>query len=80
MNETPTPKPLAQATGSADVIAAQGYSRIKAEHDRLKELCIIVESWAAHHACNNRSVSPLADQVYSACLEMRRIIYAPNPH
>jgi len=45
---------------------------------RLRQLCIAVESWAAHHACNNRSVSPLADEVYKACLEMRRIIYAPN--
>ena len=67
-----------QPAGSAAVIVAEGYYRIKAEHDRLKELCAIVEPWAAHHACNNSSVSRMAYDVYQACVEMRRIIYSPN--
>lgn len=76
-------KPLAVASspapsGSAEVIVAEGYYRIKGEHEKLKELCAIIEPWAAHHACNNRSVSKMADDVYRACVEMRRIIYSPT--
>lgn len=75
---TPQSAALAEPAGSASVIVAEGYHRIEGEHEKLKELCSIIEPWAAHHACNNRSVSKLADDVYRACVEMRRIIYTPN--
>ena len=69
---------LAPAPGSAAVIVAEGYYRIKEELERLKELCRVIEPWTAHHACNARSVSTPAAEIYEACVLMRRIIYSPN--
>jgi len=64
------PKPLADEIGRL-----LSPNSVMTEHERLKELCAVVEPFAAHYACNNRASDKMADEVYQACVEMRRIIY-----
>ena len=59
-------------------LAARDYILERDAFTELKRLCVDVESFASHHACNARSVSPQADKVYAACCGMRRIIYPAN--
>ena len=41
--------------------------------EQLKTVLREIEPWASHHACNNRSVSEMADSVYKACVESRKL-------
>ena len=45
--------------------------RLMIQH--LKSALREIEPWASHHACNNRSVSEMADRVYKACVESRKM-------
>lgn len=67
---------LAKQRGEENValrIELQNMIEMRADFEALKTLVRNIEPWASHHACNNRHVSAMVNQVYLDCVETRRI-------